>query len=171
MGLEDWTYGTVAKVAALTKRYTNAGDFDVTTTPTEAQVEKFLDRVSAVVNTHLARLGFEVPISESDAEQAFQAVEEQVLYGVTELVSVANSAGRYFTDQALRGRTSPNVVLGKEMKIWCDDMADGLEALGATRTTSGLENIAYRDGDEGGDAVVPLFERKAYGDTRAEWDS
>lgn len=167
MAIGTNSYGSVAEVEALTKRFTTAGVFDTASTPTLLQVEAMINRISGVANSHLARLGFTIKLDQADA---VLAIDELVVSSVVDLVQTANGAGRFFTDKTFRG-VSPYRVIMKEVKAWIDGMADGFEALGATRGTAGLENIGFRETDEAGDAVVPLFERKAFGDTRTEWDS
>lgn len=64
-------YGTVDEVAALC-RWMLSGEstFNSTTRPTGAQVEKFLERASGVLNLALAQHGFGVPVTEPTAELA-----------------------------------------------------------------------------------------------------
>ena len=161
-------YGEHADVAALTKRWTNAGSFDDTTIPTSTQVSTMLTRISAMIDTYLAGLGFSTPVT--TPATAVSALEEITIGAVADLVMAANSAGRFYTSKNLRGK-SPFVQLRRELKEWCIDAAPGFESLGVERGVTSAENIAFRDGDEGGDDVTPIFQRKGFGDTRNEWDS
>lgn len=162
------SYGSVAEVAALTRRYANSsGAYDTTTKPTMAQVEKFLDRMSAALNTLLAKEGFAIPISQDDAKLL---CDEIVVECAVELCNIANSTGRFFTDKALSAGKSPLNTLLSEMAAWLEANAAGLEALGADRSRSLLDGIAFRGSDNSGDAVPPLFPREAYGEAYKEWD-
>ena len=60
MGIGANSYGTVANVAALTRRYTTAGSYGATTNPTETTVEGWIDQVSATLNVVLAAAGFSI---------------------------------------------------------------------------------------------------------------
>lgn len=166
MAIGAHSYGSVAEVAALVPKYTSSGSFGVGTRPTEAQVEKFIDRVSGIVNVLLAEQGFSIPVSQADAKLA---LDELVVEAVIDLCHAANSAGRFFTDRSLRGQ-SPLKVLRRELDEWIEDHAAGLENLGATRTTSKLSSIGYRSTDNSGDDTFPIFQREAFGNTFTDWD-
>lgn len=125
------SYGTAAEVAAYTKRYTSAGAYGAGTRPTLTEVEGWIDSVSATMNTALAGAGFSIPITQTDAKAAIAAF---VVEAVVDLCHAANSAGRFFTDQALARGITPMRAIRSEMKAWVDENAAGLEALGATRT-------------------------------------
>lgn len=162
------SYGTVAEVAALTRRYTTNGYFDVDTRPSVAQVEKWIDNASATLNVMLAKAGFTVPITQADAKAACGEIVVEV---VVDLCHAANSAGRFYTDRALERGVSPMKVLRQEMADWVELQAPGLENLGATRSTSLLGGMAYRDTDESGNATFPIFQREGFGNELTDWDT
>jgi hypothetical protein len=65
------SYGTVVEVEALTRHLLDGeAGYSETTTPTRADVESIMDRVSGVLNTALAAEGFSVPLSDATAVQA-----------------------------------------------------------------------------------------------------
>lgn len=124
------SYGAASQVAALSRRFTNSGSYDVTTNPTLAVVEGWIDSVSATLNASLAGAGFTIPVVQADAKAALAAI---VVEAVSDLAHAANSAGRYFTDAALARGVTPMRAIRQEMKQWVEDNAAGLEALGAER--------------------------------------
>ena len=154
------SYGTAADVAALVPRYTTAGAFGSATRPTLTQVEGWIDSASATLNVILARAGFSVPITQTDAKAACAALVVEV---VAEMSHAANSAGRFFTDRALERGVSPMRVMRQEMADWVELQAPGLQALGATRTTSLLGGAAYNDEN------TPIFQRTGFGNQFEDW--
>jgi hypothetical protein len=147
-------------VAALSRRYTNAGTYDVTTNPTLAQVETWIDQVSGTVNILLAEKGFVIPVTQADAVLALQGV---VVEAVSDLCRAANSAGRFFTDRALERGVAPMKIIRQEMADWIGEHAEGFEAIGTARNVAAAGGIGYRDGNDDGGNVSPLFGRDAFG--------
>jgi hypothetical protein len=154
------SYGTAAMVAGLSKRYTASGTYTAQTNPTSTQVEAWIDQVSGTVNVLLAEQGFGVPVTQADAKLAIEAI---VVEAVTDLAHAANSAGRFFTDRALASGKAPMAVIRMEMAEWIQAHAQGFEAIGAGRNTGNAGGIGYRDGDDNGNEVDPLFGRNAFG--------
>ena len=168
MGLGANTYGSVAEVEALSRRFTNNGSFDTSTVPTLAQVEKFLDNISATMNLALKGAGFSIPVSEATAKDAIDAFVIEV---AADLVHAANSSGRFFTEKALENGVSPLRAVRKEIVDWVEGQIAAFAALGMSRGASVADQIGSREADEAGDTVSPLFQRKAYGNTNKEWDA
>lgn len=154
------SYGAVADVEALTRIYTNSGVFDTSTIPTKTQVESMIDQVSALVNVSLSAQGFRIPITQSDAKRAIDSLVNQL---VSDLAHAANSAGRFFTERALTGGLSIWAQVRKDIDDWVGTSATGLASLGAARATESRLTIGFRDGDEDGNALDPLFDRNQYG--------
>lgn len=169
MSLLANSYGDVDEIAALVPRYASAqGKFSEATNPTLANVESLADQVSALLNAALSQNGFAIPISQADARLMLDLFVNQE---VAALIEGIRGSGR-FGPRTGRGRPVNRFAL------IMDDVEDfirrnsvGLERQGATRTYTQAESIGYRDGDEAGDAVTPVFERKAFGDDREEWDA
>lgn len=154
------SYGNADDVAALTRRFTANGSFTTSTIPTLAQVEGFLDTMSAWLNVCLARNGFKVPVTQADAKEVLAGMAVEA---AGDLVQAANSSGRFFTEKALERGLDPLRILRRELSEAIDQQSVGFEALGAERTEGKLGSIAYRDSDEDGDEVQPLFQRKGFG--------
>ena len=164
------SYGTVTEVAALTRRYTNAGAYDITTNPALSTVEGWIDRVSATLDVLLAESGFAIPVTQATAKSSLAGI---VVEAVADLCHAANTAGRFFTERMLERGKSPMQIIRKEMADWVQDHATGLEAVGVPRGGGAADSgrILFRDGDEGGQQVAPLFQRKGYGETSRDWDN
>jgi hypothetical protein len=162
-------YGTEANVGALARVWTTNGSWSATTLPTSTQVNSWLDQVSAIMDTALAGSGFTVPVTQATAVKAIASYVEQA---VADLCHASNSSGRFFTDRALERGISPMAAIRKEINDWVVESAAGLEALGAARQTGqGSSVIGFREFDNSGSAVVPLFQRKDFGDTKMDSDA
>lgn len=168
MSISPRSYGSVPEVAALTRRYTNGGAYDATTNPTITAVEKWIDHVSAILNTSLAAEGFEIPLKQADAKVACAGI---VIEAAADLCHAANSAGRFFTDTALARGVSPLRAIRREIDEWVKEQAAGLESLGAARSRTLLGSILSRDTDESGEDIFPIFQRKGFGNTFTDWTS
>ena len=168
MTIASNSYGTVAEVAALTKKFTANGAFTTTTNPTLAEVEKHLDTASAWINTALAKNGFVTPVTKADVKLVLAGYSVRV---ACDLVNYANSYGRFFTERALDHGIDPMRVLPGEISREIEDAAPGFEALGATRTSATLDQIGFRDGDDAGNEVTPLFQRSAFGNVVKDWNA
>lgn len=160
MGISANSYGTVTDVEGLVRIYTNLGHFDSTTIPTRMQVESMIDQVSALCNVSLAAQGFTVPVTQADAKRAIDSLVNQL---VSDLAHAANSAGRFFTERALTGGLSIWAQVRKEIDEWVSQSASGFSALGVARSTESRLTVGFRDGDDNGDPVNPLFDRDQYG--------
>ncbi|MEA1998245.1 MAG: hypothetical protein U9N61_02815 [Euryarchaeota archaeon] len=169
MAVGSNSYSTAAKVADEVPRYTDADtrEFTTGTRPSLTQVESYINRVSGVVNLYLAKEDFAIPLTQSDAVLACEAV---VIESVIDMCHAANSAGRFYQDKHLRGK-SPLRVLRKELSDWVTANAAGFERLGAARTTSNAEQIGYRSEDESDDDTFPIFQRKGFGNQFTDWDN
>jgi hypothetical protein len=159
------SYGSAASVAALTPRFASNGSFDSSTRPTLGQVESWINMASATLNASLANVGFNVPVSQTDVKLSLDMIVVEV---VADLVQAANSSGRFFTERALAAGVSPMRAVRKELDDWVSLMAPGLEGLGATRGKSALDRILFRDVDENGKDIIPIFQRDDYQDAAEE---
>lgn len=169
MPISSRSYGTVAGVISLVPRYADNLQFTATTRPTLAQTETWINEVSATVNSLLANAGFTIPVTQADAVLLLAGLVESV---VAEYAEYANRNGRFWSDSAQDRMISMYKVLRNEISGWINEYAKGLENLGVPRAdeTSGGD-IAYRETDNAGDEVVPIFQRKAFGDVTQDWDT
>jgi hypothetical protein len=160
------SYGEAADVAAMTRRFTVSGSFTTATNPTLAQVETWIDRVSATLNILLAEQGFAIPIVQADCEDALELF---VTTEVADLANYANSAGRFWNNQQFT--SGPWRAISKEAADFIGAHAEGFEQLGATRSRTGLDGLDYRATDDSGDDIEPMFSRKQFGNLTTDWDS
>jgi len=165
MGIGANSYGSVAEVEALVKRFTASGSFTTGTHPTLAQVEGFIDKVSGLVNVLLTEMGFSIPISQADAKLALDlfVVEE-----VAALCEAANSSGRFFSEKARE--TGAFQHIQKDTEAFIEAHAVGFERLGATRGRSVTYGLDYWDADDAGDDIEPIFQREMMGLEITDWD-
>lgn len=154
------SYGSVEGVAALTYRYTSAGAFDVTTNPTSATVTGWLAQISSMLNVTLATAGFSVPVTDPDATPALDGFVNAL---AADLTHAANATGRFYSERMIENGVSPIRVISNDIQAWVQANAAGLVAMGANRVTSKAGQIAYRNGDEAGNVVEPLFQRDTFG--------
>lgn len=145
------SYSSVAEVAAFTPLYATAAGqtFDANTRPTLTQVEKFIDQVSGMVNSILAKEGFDVPVIQADAALA---IDGFVAIEVAGWVEYANGAGPFIQSaQNLRASTPARIIL-KDCEEFIDAQAIGFEALGA------LRNRRLTQGLDAEDIETPLWD-------------
>lgn len=168
MSLSANSYGTVADVAEQVGRYTNSGQFDADTRPKLTQVENDINRVSAIANVLLAENGFATPVS---AAQPKLAIDLFVIAQVVQLAHGANGAGPFAPgSEELRDGRTPFQIITTEAANFFSEHADGLEALGASRTRKLLDSLACRTVDDAGDDIHPMFQRKQFGNVVLDWD-
>jgi hypothetical protein len=153
------SYGATAGVAALSRRFTNSGTYDGTTNPTSTTVTTWLAQVSSMLDVALASSGFSVPFTDADITPALDGIVNAL---VSDLANAANSAGRFFTDNALQYGVAPMSMIRKDILQWVSDNSAGLASMGANRIVSTAGQIGYRDADDNGDPVEPLFPREGF---------
>ena len=163
------SYGTANGVAVRCGQYVDdtTGLFTTSTHPTLAQVETFINQISGLMNAALAAAGFTVPIAAAyaDAVQAITGIVEEYS---ADLVLATGMQGRFYSESFQRSGMNRMAFIAKELTEWVLAYAPGL---GAPQGSSTLYEFGYRDADDAGDAVVPLFQRKAFGEVTTDWDS
>lgn len=172
MAVSANSYGTSADVAALTPRYSNgAGDFDEATKPTQARVEGYIDNVSAMANGCLSQMGFSIPVSSSSAPDVVLILKQLVTETVAVIVEGINGTGRYApTAKQIQARGLNNAIY-QDVCDFLNGMAFGLEAMGADKSSDEAESIGFRQFDQSGNEIFPIFQRKAFGNRFDKWDS
>ncbi len=168
MAVSTRSYGTASGVAAYVGVFTASGSFTTATKPTLAQVEAWIDQVSALLNTALAQRGFTVPMTQVDAVLAAKSTVEQL---VSDLASAANSSGRFFSERFLEKGVSNWAIIRNDISAWVEEYASGLEELGVSRGSPEATEIGFRNSDAGGNATHPIFQRKQFGNDFTNWDT
>lgn len=160
-------YGTVIGVEGYSSAVTDKdGKFTSSTVPKLSHVENWLAQVSAIMDTALAQEGFTTPITEATSLLAVTTIVEQL---VTDLVMWANRAGRFYTERAQQVGVSPWRIITQDVRAWVDTNAPGLEANGASRSSSAEDEVGFRATDEAGDNLFPIFQRKGFGNEFTDW--
>lgn len=160
-------YGTIAEVEALVPRYCPTGQFTQATRPTLDQVTLMMERLSAVVDVLLGNAGIQTPVED---DTAISALGEIVITATIDLCHHANSAGRFFSEQRLRGQNALGVI-SKELAAWIELNAAGLAALpGVVVVETEAGRIGYRDTNNAGVPTFPLFQRDAFKPDFKDWD-
>lgn len=133
-------YGSASGVAALSSQWTNDdGEFDVSTRPTLAQIEDFLDQVSQLMDTALADEGFVTPITIAAVLGEIGLLVNGV---VKDLADYSHSTGRFFAEKTLETGMSPFMTVDKELHEWVKRKVVGLETQGCLRINEG-RNVAH----------------------------
>lgn len=162
-------YGSVEGVADMVKRWTNtSGMFDNDTNPKLRAVIRWLDQASSALNICLQASGFSTPVTLDAAKDALDGFVESMVAAACEGV---NGSGRFGPSAKSPGGMGRfHNTLSKEACEFVEEKATGLENLGVARTYNFAEGISYRSTDESGLTVVPLFQRKAFGNKPENWD-
>jgi len=170
LAVDTNSYGTPAGVAVWVPKFTNkAGTFDDTTNPTLPQLIAWIDQVSSLINAQLATDGFTIPVSEPTVVPMLTAFVEQEVGAMVEGV---NGSGR-LGPRALRqrgGGTARWEMLNADVMAFLSSVKVGLEQQGAERTRDFTSGLGFREFDESGDTVEPLFQREGFGETYKKWD-
>lgn len=162
------SYGTPAGVSQLVPRYANGiGTFMSTDRPSLQGVVSLIDQVSGLLNSILSQNGFVIPVVQADVVLALTIfVQEEV----ASIVEGINGSGRFGPTTKSPNQSRFKIIMN-DVQDFIIANADGFERLGATRTGSAVGAIGFRDTDQSGDTIVPMFEREAYGFAIQEWDS
>lgn len=166
------SYGTVAGIAALARTWTldntfiDATLYDDGSNPDLTTVVTWVDEVSAMLNIALAKHGFVVPLSTTRGRMAARSIVNQV---TADLVKYVNNQGRFFSQRFVDSGYSVWKSIRSELDLWVSEFAPGLAESGETQNASDLDAIGFRDTDEDGDHVFPIFQRKAFGNRFDNW--
>lgn len=161
MPLDSNTYGSVAGVAAYTRRLTNsASTFDTSTRPTLAEVEAFLDQCSDTLNGWLASAGYVIPVTQADAVRVLARYANLGAAGHAEL---SQRAGGYDADDENRRE---NKFLDMFQMAEAYIQSGALSALGATIVAGSLPSpvsgLRVGGSTRTGQALRPIFTRTSF---------
>lgn len=138
------SYGAASDVAALTWSWVaeSSGSYNLSTIPTLAQVEGWIDQISGIANTALRKWGYTIPLTDATDVLALKSV---VTGAVADMANYANSSGRFFTERALASGVSPFAQIREEIEDWVASMRDGLESTrSANVVISSTISLPYR---------------------------
>ena len=168
MAISANSYGTVAEVTAVTRHLLDgAAEFGNSTRPQLTEIEKFIDRVSGVMNVALSNLGFSIPVSQATAKLA---LDEWVVSKAAVWVELTQRGSGY--DDFTATRTPGFESLYDDALAFAENLASGIERLGATRTYDISSGLAFtadtphedRADPDNTDREQPIFRRR-------QWDN
>lgn len=168
------SYGTIEGVAALAHTWTTDDTFldadppyTEATNPSLTSVVNWMDQISAILNTALAKYGFVVPITTNRGKLVTASIVEEL---VADLVAYANSKGRFMTEKFSDSGLSVWRAIRNDLDAWVLEYAPGLEQDGAARTASNVDEIGFRSSNERGEATFPIFQRDGFGNRFQDFD-
>lgn len=161
-------YGTVEGVGALVSRYSGTDkDFADTTRPAAGEVTTWIAEISSMVDVALAQAGFEVPITDSDITPMLDAFVNRT---VADMVEGSRGFGRFGPDrEGARRNQSPFSMIMDDVARFVARMAAGMEAMGGSRDSE-VSNVSFRQYDDEGEEVQPIFQRDAFGNRFIDYD-
>lgn len=166
MAIRSDSWGSVSEVAALA-RFALRGDaaFGASTTPTDAQVEKFIDRASGVLNVALREYGF-APSDVSNNSTATLMMDDWVVSKAVAMVELvqpgaafeetdmsSNIAGLH--DDACKFVSRVSLGLKREGVTVSDASSQGLDF-------TGLSKHDERSDPDSDTREQPLFRRRQF---------
>jgi len=134
------SYGSAAGVGELSALWSDNGTFSVTTTPTLATVNTWLDEVSSMVDTALSDEGFTVPVTVAGVVKELDLLVNGV---VKDLVDWSHGAGRFFSERAIEAGLSPFMTIDKEIHAWVQRKSVGFENQGVPKTETGRQVASF----------------------------
>jgi len=158
MPLSANSYGSVTGVAALVKHIAGAA-FSASTTPTDTQVEAFLDQRSAILNGWLKREGYGIPVTQSDAANVLAHFAN---YGAAADAEMTQRPSGYSVDDQNRRENK------FEAEFWRAEayIASGaLASLGVPTTGAPgpLAGLSVGGVTKSGQRLRPIFKRTSLG--------
>lgn len=153
------TYGSAARVEVLVGDLVASRDFTTGTTPTEAQVETFLDDVANELNAYLDANGYTVPVSATTDAAARGILVSANCYGAAALV-LAMLPSEIFVMPS-----GEQVEIGKSRRAYFEkkyqDVLKTIQArtFPATRSNEALEAYAGSQENADGYTKLPIFTR------------
>lgn len=163
-------YGSPNQVGAFVPRYVNtSGYFDTTTKPTLAHVQRWLEQVSAMLDMVLEAEGFDTPITTAGVVDALGLFASEEVASIAEGVNGSGRFGPTTKNKSPSG--SRFTIIMDDIQTFIKSNAIGFERAGASRSNTTGSEIGYRGADNSGDDIAPIFQREAYGNTFADWDS
>ena len=161
------SYGTAAGVGSLAVKWTNsAASFDTTTRPLLGTVENQINQVSAMINSMLAQHGFDIPVDQADVLLTLVGFVEDEVAAIVEGV---NGYGRFGPNPKSGNRSNYQKVISDDVKNFISGNAVGFERLGADRSYSQMASVGYREVDDNGNEIEPIFKREQFDNVFEDW--
>lgn len=130
--MADYGDAGVNGVSGMTKPYANnTGVYDTTTNPTLAQVENWLDEISAALNMQLGNAYFVTPITAVSVKPSLDVFANQQVAKLIELI-IRKRASRGPSGNNVQGST---FELTQDVGMFVMENARGFESNGAVRNS------------------------------------
>jgi hypothetical protein len=166
MAIRSDSFSSVDEIKGYTRHLLDGHTtFDAATRPTLTEVEKFIDRSSALLNVALAAAGFSPSAIYANAVAKLACDDWVTMRGV-KYVELTQRGTGYNADEGSRTAAFDN-----DAKQFVEDMADGFVNLGiaqgAASTSAGLSftgmTVESQRSDPGDSSKAqPLFTRKGF---------
>ena len=134
------SYGSAAGVGGLSALWSDSGTFTTSTRPTLAQVNTWLDEVSALVDTALKDEGFTVPVTVAGVVKELDLLVKGI---VKDLCDYSHGAGRFFSERAIDAGISPFITIDKEVHAWVQRKSVGFENQGVPKSETGRQVASF----------------------------
>lgn len=161
MAISANSYGSVDEVLALTRHLLrDSSSFNEITTPTLAEVEAMIDRVSGTLNSAIAAAGFTVPISQADAKKA---CDDWVVAYAVRWVEMSHPGRGWRGDEGVR--TAGFTRMHEKARKFVASNAPGWKYLGvdvSTASSDGLQYTGLKKHDERTDPDSTTREQPAF---------
>lgn len=155
MTIDANSYGDTDYIAYRCPKWTDSSTkkFTTGTVPTLTTVEKLVDEVSAVLNIVLESVGFTVPVPATNKtwRPALNMFTEDEVCAIIEGI---HGSGRFGPTTKGPGKSRFGMI-GEDAAAFIAKYAPG----GANAP---VLSIGYRDTDNAGDDVAPIFQRDAF---------
>jgi hypothetical protein len=154
------SYGATTDIGGLVPKWSGAGStFSTSTRPTLAQVELYCNQISSLLNAMLAEAGFTIPVTQADAKLALDFFVDQEVAAIAEGI---NGSGRFGPTNKSANAKGRFALLVADAEDFIKSNMAGFERLGAARSYSATAGLAFRDTDNRGKDVHPMFSREQY---------
>jgi len=141
MAIRGDSYGSIAEVLSYTRHLLDGGaTFDTNSRPSKAEVEKFLDRASGILNGNVAAVGF-APATIRANSTAKLALDDWVVNRAAAYVEMTQRGVGYSGDEG--SRTLGFASMSKDAMDFCWSLALGWERLGISRAHKISEGLAF----------------------------
>lgn len=162
-------YGDANNVAAKCSMWTNtSGLFDETTAPKKSQVENWIEQLSSVADLALRQYGFtSTPVTDPTAIGMLSFLIEGL---AADLVHDSHRTGRFYSERAIKIGKNVQMTIGSEILAWVGGNVEGLVILDLEREEI-AEGIGFKDTNEAGDELFPIFHREAFDNVFENWDT
>jgi hypothetical protein len=153
MAIRADSYGTVAEVLAYTQHLLESeADFGPSTVPTKAQIEKFIDRTSGILNTVIAGEGF-TPSAVTANSTAKLALDDYVTTKAARMVELTQPGTGYSAEEGSRLAGFDSML--EDAQEYIKMLVKGWKELGISVTQASSTGLFYTAYDKHSERADP----------------